>query len=113
MSHTIAHSGQNVLPHRAAEEKVQKSEQEGTSAQEPGDARKIDRFPEDVSTIVVHHSSILRNKRLLLAYRFTCPFSHASSYPFLAKSFALTPHCLIIHTGCMLMRSRWSPRSSM
>ncbi|KAL3145013.1 hypothetical protein ABBQ32_003512 [Trebouxia sp. C0010 RCD-2024] len=52
----------------AAEEKVQKSEQAGTSAQVLGDARKIDRFPEDVSTIVVHHSSILRNKRLLLAY---------------------------------------------
>ena len=30
---------------------------------------KIDAFPEDVSTILVHHSSILRNKRLLLAYR--------------------------------------------
>lgn len=54
---------------RAADEKVQKSEQAGTFAQLPGDARKIDRFPEDVSTIVVHHSSILRNKRLLLAYR--------------------------------------------
>ena len=62
----------NAAAHRAAEEKVQNSEQAGTSAHEPGDARKIDQFPEDVSTIVVHHSSILRNKRLLLAYRLTC-----------------------------------------
>lgn len=58
-----------VTAHRAAEEKVQKAEEAGTSTHDPGDARKIDRFPEDVSTIVVHHSSILRNKRLLLAYR--------------------------------------------
>ena len=58
-----------VTAPRAAEEKVRKSEEAGTSTHDAGDARKIDRFPEDVSTIVVHHSSILRNKRLLLAYR--------------------------------------------
>ena len=60
--------GQHTL-RRAADEKVQKSEQAGTFGQVPGGVRKIDSFPEDVSTIVVHHSSILRNKRLLLAYR--------------------------------------------
>ncbi|DBA93529.1 hypothetical protein WJX82_004864 [Trebouxia sp. C0006] len=52
----------------AADEKVQKSEQAGTFGSVPASNRKIDSFPEDVSTIVVHHSSILRNKRLLLAY---------------------------------------------
>ena len=55
---------------RAADEKVQKAEQAGTLQQVPGGVKKIDSFPEDVSTIVVHHSSILRNKRLLIAYRF-------------------------------------------
>ena len=43
---------------RTAEEKAKKA-----------GVDKIDAFPEDVSTILVHHSSILRNKRLLLAYR--------------------------------------------
>ena len=57
------------MDHRAADEKVQKSEQAGAFSQVSASASKIDSFPEDVSTIVVHHSSILRNKRLLLAYR--------------------------------------------
>ena len=73
ISHCSIFIPNNVAAHRTAEEKVQKSEQAGTSTQEPGDARKIDQFPEDVSTIVVHHSSILRNKRLLLAYRSDVP----------------------------------------
>lgn len=55
--------------HRAADEKVKKSEQAGTLGQGSGGAKSIDSFPEDVSTIVVHHSSILRDKRLLMAYR--------------------------------------------
>lgn len=62
------HNAQLDAAFRAADEKVQKAEQAGTLQQVPGGVKKIDSFPEDVSTIVVHHSSILRNKRLLMAY---------------------------------------------
>ena len=93
------HQSQAQMPCRAADEKVKKSEQAGTFAQMPGDASKIDRFPEDVSTIVVHHSSILRNKRLLMAYRYVPVRSCSFELPNLESS--ATHAVTAAATSCM------------
>ena len=49
---------------------VHKREAEGTSAEEDGAPPAVDwsKYPEEASAIIVHHDSILRNKRVLWTY---------------------------------------------
>ena len=52
------------------EREVARLAEEPEGAEEPDEELKIDwsYYPEEVSSIVVHHDSILRNKRVLLTY---------------------------------------------
>lgn len=59
---------QTYFARRVLNEKKRQREAELEERGEPSTSVSFGEFPEETSAFIVHHTSILRNKRLLLTY---------------------------------------------